>query len=226
MEHKIVPFDQDDFLGFLNRINDSLNDVELEIKRVQDELSGDYVLALTNTNEQKIAQVATGYSPLELEYFKHLLEAIVMADDELYCVSSTAAINETARLKNKENKPLQLTKSAAEELIGRFIRDKWFVKSKSGALSLSTRTLLELQTFLKEAYEEQIQECTFCLEIITKGQRCSVGACAARLHNHCAKVYYQNMSNPKCPTCQSSWDGKTLIGLPPGVEAPHSIRHR
>ncbi|KAF9130043.1 hypothetical protein BGW39_003531 [Mortierella sp. 14UC] len=220
------PFDQADFIEFVNQVNDSLNSVELEIRRTQDEATGDEVLALTNTNEQKIAQVATGYTPLELEYFKHLLDAIVMADDDLYCISSTAAVNEASKLKNKDNKSLQLTKSGAEELLTRFVQDMWFIKSKKGALSLSTRTLLELQTFLKEGYEDQLKECTLCLEILTKGQRCNVAACQARLHHHCAKTYLQNMINPHCPTCRSPWDGKTLIGLAPNAEAPQNIRRR
>ncbi|KAF9299486.1 hypothetical protein BGZ88_006526 [Linnemannia elongata] len=220
------PFDQDDFTDFINTVNDSLSSLEFEIRRAQDEANGDKILALTNTNEQKIAQVATGYTPLELEYFKHLLDAIVTADDELYCISSTAAVNEASKLKNKENKSLQLTKAGAEDLISRFVQDKWLIRSKKGALSLSTRTLLELQSFLKEAYEDQIQECTLCMEIITKGQRCNVAACAARLHQHCAMKYFGNMNNPVCPSCRSPWDGKTLIGLAPNAEAPHTIRRR
>ncbi|KAG0289135.1 hypothetical protein BGZ96_007228 [Linnemannia gamsii] len=222
----VMPFDQDDFTDFVNTVNDSLSSVELEIRRAQDEATGEKILALTNVNEQKIAQVATGYTPLELEYFKHLLEAIVMADDELYCISSTAAVNEAAKLKNKDNKSLQLTKAGAEDLLTRFVQDKWFIKSETGALSLSTRTLLELQSFLKEGYEEQMQECTLCMDIITKGQRCNVAACAARLHQHCATRYFENMNNPTCPSCRSPWDGKTLIGLAPKAEAPHTIRRR
>lgn len=53
-----------------------------------------------------------------------------MADDELYCISSTAAVNEAAKLKNKDNKSLQLTKAGAEDLLTRFIQDKWFIKSE------------------------------------------------------------------------------------------------
>lgn len=52
------------------------------------------------------------------------------ADDELYCISSTAAVNEASKLKNKENKSLQLTKAGAEDLISRFVQDKWLNRSK------------------------------------------------------------------------------------------------
>ncbi|KAG0200822.1 hypothetical protein BGX28_006208 [Mortierella sp. GBA30] len=220
------PFDQDNFSDFIGQLNEGLNSVELEFRRSQDEVTGTPVMALTNTNGQKIAQVATGYSPTELEYFKHLLDAIVTADDEAYCISSTAALHEAGTLKNKENKVLVLTKRDAELLLDRFIADKWFIRSAAGAYSLSMRSLLELQTYLKETYEDQIQECTLCMEIITKGQRCQVAACAARLHHHCAGTYFKNMNNKVCPTCHSGWSDKVLIGLSDRTSAPSKVKRK
>ncbi|ORZ27524.1 DNA repair protein Nse1 [Lobosporangium transversale] len=219
-------FDREQFSDFVDQLNTGLNSVELEFRKAQDEVTGTPVIALTNTNGQKIAQVATGYTPTELEYFKHLLDAIVMADDETYCISATAALHEAGHLKNKENKVLVLTKRDAEALLDRFVADKWFIKSAAGAYSLSMRSLLELQTYLKETYGEQIQECTLCMEIITKGQRCSVAACSSRLHQHCASTYFRNMNNPVCPTCHSAWSGKVLIGLSDKMSAPSKVQRR
>ncbi|KAI7827502.1 DNA repair protein Nse1 [Gamsiella multidivaricata] len=219
-------FDQDQFQDFITQLNEGLNNVELEFRQAQDEISGEAVVALTNTNGQKIAQVATGYSPTELEYFKHLLDAIIMADDEAFCISSTAALHEAGKLKNKENKALAIPKREAENLLDRFVADKWFIRSAAGAYSLSMRSLLELQTYLKETYGDQVQECTLCMEIITKGQRCEVAACSSRLHHHCASQYFKNMSNPVCPTCHSAWPGRVLIGLPDKTSAPSMIRRR
>ncbi|KAF9360234.1 hypothetical protein BGX34_007887, partial [Mortierella sp. NVP85] len=213
-------FNKDDFQNFVARLNEGLNSVELEFRSSKDEISGLVVIALTNTNGHKIAQVATGYSPTELEYFKHLLDAIVTADDEAYCISSTAALHEAGRLKNKENKSISITKRDAEALLDRFVADKWFIRSTAGAYSLSMRSLLELQTYLKETYGDQIQECVFCMEIITKGQRCSVAACSTRSHHHCATPYFQNMNNPVCPTCKSPWSSQVLIGLSDRTSAP------
>jgi hypothetical protein len=53
----------------------------------------------------------------------------VTADDEAYCVSSTAALHEAGRLKNKENKSISITKRDAEALLDRFVADKWFIRS-------------------------------------------------------------------------------------------------
>ncbi|KAF9571466.1 hypothetical protein EC968_000497 [Mortierella alpina] len=220
------PFDQDNFNDFITQMNEGLNSVELEFRRSQDEVTGAPIMALTNTNGQKIAQVATGYSPTELEYFKHLLDAIIMADDEAYCISSTAALHEAGNLKNTENKTVTLTKRDAEVLLDRFVADKWFIRSAAGAYSLSMRALLELQTYLKETYEDQMQECTLCMEIITKGQRCQVAACAARLHHHCASQYFKNLNNKVCPTCHTNWSDKILIGLSDRTSAPSQVRRK
>ncbi|GJJ78588.1 non-structural maintenance of chromosomes element 1 [Entomortierella parvispora] len=220
------PYDRENFSDFITQLNEGLNSVELEFRRAQDEVTGVPVIALTNTNGQKIAQVATRYSPTELEYFKHLLDAIIMADDEAFCISSTAALHEAGKLKNKENKAVALTKKDAEALLDRFVADQWFIQSTAGAYSLSMRSLLELQTFLKETYDDQIQECTLCMEIITKGQRCTVAACSSRLHQHCASAYFKNMARPVCPTCHSAWDGKILIGLSDRTAAPSTVWKR
>ncbi|KAG0007048.1 hypothetical protein BGZ65_010674 [Modicella reniformis] len=219
-------FNQDQFTEFVTQVNEGLNSVELEFRRSQDETLGTPMMALTNTNGQKIAQVATGYSPTELEYFKHLLDAIVMADDEAYCISSTAALHEAGKLKNKENKSISITKRDAEALLDRFVADKWFIRSAAGAYSLSMRSLLELQTYLKETYGDQIQECTLCMEIITKGQRCMVAACSTRLHHHCAASYFKNMHNAVCPTCHSAWSGQVLIGVSDRTSAPPKVRRQ
>lgn len=219
-------FNQGDFSDFVVQLNDGLNSVELEFRRSQDEISGSPVIVLTNTNGHKIARVATGYNPTELEYFKHLLDVIVTADDETYCVSSTAALHEAGKLKNQEDKVITMTKREAEALLDRFVADKWFIRSAAGAYSLSMRALLELQTYLREEFGDLIQECTLCMEIITKGQRCTVAACSSRLHHHCAATYFRSMANPVCPTCHGAWSGETLIGLPDRTPAPSKIRRR
>ncbi|KAF9970034.1 hypothetical protein BGZ73_007361 [Actinomortierella ambigua] len=219
-------YDADNYDEFIDKLNEGLNSVEFEFRRAVDEVTGQPVISLTNTNGQKIAQVATSYNPTELEYFKHLLDAIVNADDDAFCIGSKAALIESSNLKNKDNKPLVLTKKEAEALLARFVADQWFLRSSAGAYSLSMRTLLELQTFLKETYPNQIQECTLCMDIITKGQRCQVSACAARLHHHCAQRYFQNRTNKTCPTCQSQWTGNMLIGIGDTDQAPSSVSTR
>lgn len=54
----------------------------------------------------------------------------MMSDDEMFCISSTAALHEAGKLKNKENKAVVLTKKDAETLLDRFVADQWFIQSR------------------------------------------------------------------------------------------------
>ena len=54
----------------------------------------------------------------------------MMADDEMFCISSTAALHEAGKLKNKENKSVALSKKDAESLLDRFVADQWFIQSR------------------------------------------------------------------------------------------------
>ena len=74
---------------------------------------------------------------------------------------------------------------------------------RRGRFSLSSRTLLELQSYLKANYEEDIYECTLCFELLTVGVRCYIPACSARLHNHCYKRFARD--SRICPTCRTDW---------------------
>ncbi|CAG8762367.1 12349_t:CDS:2, partial [Dentiscutata heterogama] len=72
-----------------------------------------------NTNGDEIAKLATEYSPAEISYFKRLIELIVTADDDAFSASSIMALKEASKIKT------QLSKSAAETLLQRFVDDKW-----------------------------------------------------------------------------------------------------
>lgn len=39
--------------------------------------------------------------------------------------------------------------------------------NRNGLISMSLRTVLELQTYLKEEYPDKYYECTLCMEIVT-----------------------------------------------------------
>ncbi|KAI8058016.1 hypothetical protein BDF22DRAFT_663330 [Syncephalis plumigaleata] len=81
----------------------------------------------------------------------------------------------------------------------------------NGYYALGIRTLLELQTSLKDEYL-LLKECTLCMDIISKGERCDDERCDARLHYHCAQRYFRPESAHKCPVCQKPWSHTTHIG--------------
>ncbi|RUO96053.1 Nse1 non-SMC component of SMC5-6 complex-domain-containing protein [Jimgerdemannia flammicorona] len=200
--------DDERFLDFIATLNDSVGQFDMEIRKMHDETTGEPNWALVNTNGDEIAQLATEYTASEIAYFKRLIDLIVRADDDAFSVTSIVALREASKLKTP------ITKSAAEALLDKFVDDRWLIKARNGRYSMDIRCLLELQGYLRGEYEDEILECTLCLDILTKGQRCDVQNCSARLHHHCARNYFgpHRGEETVCMTCKTTWYAKNVVG--------------
>ncbi|KZV71875.1 hypothetical protein PENSPDRAFT_382524 [Peniophora sp. CONT] len=194
----------------VTEINVSLNNLDLEFSRVHDEETGAEMWALVNRRDDDVAQVASDLSPPEIAYFKALVEEIVLAPNNAYSISSLAAMREPV-------KPASMTKAAAETVLSSFVARGWLLKSRKGRFSLSSRSLLELQAYLKTTYADDLLECTICLELLTKGVGCPTHACKVWVHEHCYEKYKKRSS--KCPSCQSDWAGAPDSLVPAGENA-------
>ncbi|KAF8580892.1 hypothetical protein K439DRAFT_1355770 [Ramaria rubella] len=188
--------DSKEFDPFMNSLNKRLEPLDLKLSLTVDEVVKKKMWVMINLKGD-LAQVATDYSPVEITYFKALVKQIVLASSECYSISSMTALREVSDLKPS------MTKTQAEHVLANFVAKGWLLKSKRGRFSLSSRTLLELQTYLKDNYEDNIHECTVCFELVTKGVRCHIPACSARLHDHCyARVAREKIT---CPSCRADW---------------------
>ncbi|KAI8998532.1 Nse1 non-SMC component of SMC5-6 complex-domain-containing protein [Trametes punicea] len=203
--------DRNSWDRFVASINEALNPLDLEFAHLHDEVSGKEMYAVVNRKGDEIAQLATEYTPVEIAYFKAVLEQIMLAPNESYCVSSLAALREVNSLKSN------MTKSQAEATLSSFVAKGWLLKSRRGRYSLSTRTILELQTYLRNTYESEILECTICMEIVTRGMACFTSQCKTRMHTHCFNNYKRR--HHQCPTCKESWTDANLNKLRPVGEA-------
>ncbi|KAI9594001.1 Nse1 non-SMC component of SMC5-6 complex-domain-containing protein [Syncephalis fuscata] len=184
---------------FIAEVNRGIDKYDLEFRKAANEDTGVIYWALVNTNGDKIAQYATGYSSQELQYFKRILDKIIKPDDEVFAVSSIHALNDA---------PATMTRVNTEALLNRFIADGWLSHSSNGYYALGIRCLLELQTSLKDEYMI-LKECTLCMDIISKGERCDDERCDARLHYHCAQRYFRPDVPHKCLICQKPWTHTT-----------------
>ncbi|KAG2041744.1 Nse1 non-SMC component of SMC5-6 complex-domain-containing protein [Suillus americanus] len=202
---------REDWDLFVISINNSLNCLDLEFRHLTDEQTGREMYAMVNSKDDEIAQMATDYSPVEIAYFKAVVEQIMLAPHEAYSVSSLLALREVNSLKTN------MTKAQAEIVLGSFVAKGWLLKSRRGRYSLSTRTLLELLPYLKNSYPEECLECVICYEIITRGVACSTPNCKARLHYHCCRKYRSR--NAKCPACSQDWPQDPKNMTPVGEEA-------
>ncbi|TFK55006.1 hypothetical protein OE88DRAFT_1623283 [Heliocybe sulcata] len=197
--------------SFTAKVNESLNPLDLEFRHLHDELSGREMYALVNRKGDEVAQLATGYTPAEIAYFKAIVEQIMLAPHESFSVSSLAALREVNFLKTN------MSKTQAEVVLGSFVANGWLLKSKRGRYSLSTRSLLELLPYLKSTYPDEVIECTICLEILTRGVACPTRNCKVRLHDHCFNNYKRIHST--CPSCNETWTSSSKKLIPVGEGA-------
>ncbi|KAI0256768.1 Nse1 non-SMC component of SMC5-6 complex-domain-containing protein, partial [Lactifluus subvellereus] len=182
---------------FLAGLNKSLDPLDLELSRTRNEVTGKETYALVNRRDDEIARIASDYSPLEISYFKALIEQIMLSPNSSYSISSLAALREVNTLTSP------MTKTQAESVLASFVAKGWLLKSKKGRFSLSPRALLELQPYLKSTYPDEVVDCTICLEILTRGHACPRSNCKVRMHDACYERYRR--SSGKCPTCSEDW---------------------
>ncbi|KAF8231304.1 hypothetical protein L208DRAFT_72990 [Tricholoma matsutake] len=185
--------------AFVVKVNKSLDNLDLEFRHVLDENSGTEMYAVVNRKGDEIAQIATDYTPGEIAYFKAIIEQIMLAPHESFSVSSLAALREVNAIQPKSN----MSKTQAEVVLGSFVAKGWLLKSKRGRYSLSTRSLLELHSYLKTTYPDEVLECTICLEIVTRGIACHTKNCKTRMHHHCFINFRRRHS--VCPSCGQDW---------------------
>ncbi|CDS07746.1 hypothetical protein LRAMOSA01695 [Lichtheimia ramosa] len=196
-----------DFDEFVATINDEINEVDMVLRRSRDETNGVPVIALVNTKEDQIAQCATNYTPSEIVYFRQLLEMIVMADDETYAVATMVAL----RLGQKMKPPI--SQRDVQDLIDRLIEDGWLALSPAGSsYVMGTRSALELQSYLRDQYNDMIKMCKVCMEMVTMGERCERQDCPVRIHRHCADGLFTG-NDMECPECKTGWTRLNTFGL-------------
>lgn len=141
----------------------------------------------------------------------------MLASSNSYSVSSMTALREVTSLKGS------MTKTQAEAVLASFVAGGWLLKSRyvrgrgflffcslkrvnsRGRFSLSARSLLELQAYLKDNYDDCIHECVVCYEYVTKGVGCHVKNCSARLHQHCYATYARSAEGRVCTSCKQDW---------------------
>jgi len=186
-----------DWGAFLTSLNKSLDPLDLELSRIRNEVTGKEMYALVNRRDDEIARIASDYTPLEISYFRALVEQIMLAQNSSYSISSLAALREVNALTSP------MSKTQAETVLASFVTKGWLLKSKKGRFSLSPRALLELQPYLKSTYPDEILDCTICYEILTRGHACPRANCRVRMHDACYETYRR--SNSKCPACGEDW---------------------
>ncbi|XP_022092099.1 non-structural maintenance of chromosomes element 1 homolog [Acanthaster planci] len=180
--------------SFLEKINENISSVGMEIRSKKDEEKGKLMFALVRTTESELGRLSSDYQKNDLELFKKILDLIV--ESESGSASSTDVLNLTSHLKEK------MSKQEAQKILSRLIKEKWLTESQ-GEISLSPRSMMELEHYLADVYEEDVRYCHLCKEIALKGELCS---CGLKLHSFCAARLFRGKSDFRCPGCEEVWD--------------------
>ncbi|KAK7100948.1 non-structural maintenance of chromosomes element 1 homolog [Littorina saxatilis] len=178
---------------FIRTINNCIQPFHLEVKKGVCEEDGTHFYCLVNNVENAFTLLASDYTANDLEFFKKLVEEIISSDG---CVGSRVALNVVERLEKK------MTRQDAEILLERLENDRW-VLMKEGVVSLSVRSILELNQYIQQVYPDFVKNCNICKLICLKGQACD--ECGVKIHNHCATRYFRDQDRCPDPDCSAVW---------------------
>ncbi|CAG8951864.1 hypothetical protein HYFRA_00005668 [Hymenoscyphus fraxineus] len=225
---------EEDFKSYMSAAADALSPLDYEIRSTKDQVTKARIYAIVNSISDPLTQMATTRTTEEMLYVKRLLDAMfetyntprrevmaitgIQALEKKVLKGSTRASEAEAVVSNTDK---GLTGGEAEKLLGRLVTEKWLERSAQGFYRLSSRALMELRSWLLDAYNEEtddpdewqrIKFCEACKDIITVGQRCVRVDCNVRLHDICEAAYWNSRPNKQCPKCNTAWDGEHFVG--------------
>lgn len=216
---------------------------------------GDRVWAVVNTTSDGLTQLATLHSAEEIAFVKRVLDAMFEKYNtpriEAMCLDSMqanklripppppedATMIDEAEDDNNSNEDgggaatqqqqtlKGLKSSEAEAVMLSMVDEGWFEKTSEGLYMLSSRAILELRSWLVDAYNDpeaeagewrRVKHCAACREIVTVGKRCPDRDCHVRIHEICGDAFWRTRKDRKCPKCKTVWprseEHKTFIG--------------
>nr|XP_056722520.1 non-structural maintenance of chromosomes element 1 homolog [Euleptes europaea] len=203
-----VHYAADKLDDFIHVANLQLQPLFMEIRKGMSEDTGQTCYALVNLAESEVTRMASDYSETELELFKKTMDLIVLSENGF--VSSTAVLNLADQLK-----PKKMKKKEAEQVLRRFVQDKW-LSEKEGEVTLHTRCILELEQYILSHYPDTARKCHICHTLVIQSQVCA--DCGVAMHSPCLARYFQAQTEPRCPQCKQFWPHKL-----PAISRPAAV---
>lgn len=135
-------------------INEDLSDLDFEIRRTIEQIECKNIWVLCNTTSDELTQMATHHSAKDIAFFKILLELIFVKNNtrraEVFAVSKMDAVQHSTGA--------GLTKAQGEAVLQQFVDESWLQQSSKGFYSPTARTLMELQGYLQETYNDEDED--------------------------------------------------------------------
>ncbi|WRT63937.1 uncharacterized protein IL334_000864 [Kwoniella shivajii] len=182
--------------SFLIDVSDILHDLGMEVATGQEQSGkGKGWVVLRNIDPSEVALYATDYTPLEIDYYRRVVQGII----ESYPANSIAhgqALNLVSELESN------MARHVAENLLNSLCSRGWLSKSKRGRYTLGVRAALELEPYLKNQFDDYMQNCKQCKRLMLDGVCCSKDGCEAHFHSYCHSSIMK-LPRPSCPNCKS-----------------------
>ncbi|KAL7628076.1 hypothetical protein AAE478_002273 [Parahypoxylon ruwenzoriense] len=233
---------QEDFESYVSAASAAASPFDMEIRSTTHQTRRERVWALVNTTSDPLTQLATLHSSDEIALVRRVIDAMFDKYNsprlEVICLDEMQANKLRTVPRNEDNEnndeggaegeqqqqtqsTLKGLKSSEVESVMRSMVDEgWFERSREGFYGLSARALMELRSWLVEAYNDpdagddewqRVKFCEACREIVTVGQRCAERDCNVRLHDACGEVFFRTRER-KCPRCTREWTGRHFVG--------------
>lgn len=111
------------FLPFVEQVSELLSPFGMKVKIARDDKDGKEFVALCNMEANKLAELATDLTPLEITYFRNVVEAI-MTSYPANSIGKNQALALTNTLK------ANMTNVTAQQLLSALVSRQWLVSSK------------------------------------------------------------------------------------------------
>ncbi|KAJ4387196.1 hypothetical protein N0V93_007785 [Gnomoniopsis smithogilvyi] len=247
--------DEAQFRTLMSKLREAVAPLDYDIRSITHQTTREQIWALINAHSDPSTQLATSRNPDEIAFIKRVLDAMFETCNtqrqEVMAVTAAQArkvARPPARNERHEDADGEeasqtqqatdrgLKHSEVEKLLPSLVEEGWFEQSDEGFYSLSARSLMELKTWLLEAYNDldaglddwqRIKFCEACKDIVTVGQRCPDRDCNVRLHDICAEAFWRTRRvGQVCPKCQSAWTGTNFVGERSVTETAAAHRRR
>ncbi|WVW82064.1 hypothetical protein I302_104069 [Kwoniella bestiolae CBS 10118] len=186
------------FRTFITDVSDILHDLGMEVVLGQEQSgTGKSWVVLRNTDPSEVALQATDYTPLEIDYYRRVVKEII----ESYPANSISHNQATSIVSELEG---TMAKHVAESLLESLCSRGWLLRSKRRRYVLGVRAIAELETYLKQQFEDYMQNCKQCKRVMLDGVCCSKEGCEAHFHSYCYTSLLK-LPRPACPECKSKF---------------------
>ncbi|XP_065342532.1 non-structural maintenance of chromosomes element 1 homolog isoform X2 [Cloeon dipterum] len=182
---------------FIEQINQQIEPLNLSIKLVTCEATGEkfYVLYTAQENELTKLVAARQWGRNERMVLKTIVRSIVSSSHGKVTVATCA--RDCAELPDK------IKRADVVKALETLLRENWLIEV-DGHVYIGTRSMVELKKFLMDEFKEQAGICKLCIELALRGESCPSN-CGVKVHQTCKKVYFSKSKKQVCMGCSKPW---------------------